>query len=679
MEAAVEKAVALIEDILKGGARAAVPAEPSCMVFPNLENAEPAFNLIGRLRGANDQFLVHIAKETGARVLLRGRGSGNLEGRGLELPEPLHIWICHPHPKGLDDARRLAQNLVDTIRGDYYNQQQSHARPHDVQAPSPYNPAPLPPPVPNYSVQPPPAAPSGQPAPFPSPYNPAPLPPPVPNYSVQPPPAAPSGQPAPFPSPSFGGLSSSSSPQQAQAQPYGMGAPPPTRPAAPQQASLPAFQSAPVPPAYPGTTPGPSGSDFAPRDTSVYNPPVNSEAALAPPTASTSGWGPANNDAHRGQGSWSDVPSGSGYRPPAAPSTSFSAPSWAPGSTVPAASPLPTYSGPAAASPVGSYTYAPSQPQYPPPSALQQPPQPSFPGSATIARPRPYETPAPYSSAPSYGGYVSQYPLSSQLPASTAYSASLSGAAAKTAGPATGPGYAAYGGLYTEVQGGAKNQQQQQQPQPPPPPQQQVAPRGCQSQQPGGGSNQPVQPQRRRFQESMDNQASAAPQQMAMGGPSPRPPPPSGPGSGAGSDTPYRQEQQPLSSSYRPSAPTASGSSLGAQLFSGAPPPVSFEAAAPSQQSATASYADERGRPRFREAPPSAPSPLASYAEIAPTANAWASGDSAAWHQPPLPSAMGPPPPRSPLPSAAGISGLGARDAAASLRLVDYTGEEEEE
>lgn len=93
-----------------------------------------------------DQYVNHIMSETGATVLLRGRRSGNSEnalgeGRLLscitfelcyldvliavnisiasallaEAPQPLHLLLSSNDPIGLERAKLLAENLLDTI------------------------------------------------------------------------------------------------------------------------------------------------------------------------------------------------------------------------------------------------------------------------------------------------------------------------------------------------------------------------------------------------------------------------------------------------------------------------------------------------------------------------------------------------------------------------------------
>jgi hypothetical protein len=66
-----------------------------------------------------DQYINHIMTKTGTEVAVRGIGSGYLESfSGEELQQPLHLLITGDNFKGVDDARRLAENLLDTIRVD---------------------------------------------------------------------------------------------------------------------------------------------------------------------------------------------------------------------------------------------------------------------------------------------------------------------------------------------------------------------------------------------------------------------------------------------------------------------------------------------------------------------------------------------------------------------------------
>ena len=63
-------------------------------VFVGLEQAPESFKVVDKLQGPSGTFLQHIATQTGAKVFLRGRGSGYIEPTsGKESFEALHVYI----------------------------------------------------------------------------------------------------------------------------------------------------------------------------------------------------------------------------------------------------------------------------------------------------------------------------------------------------------------------------------------------------------------------------------------------------------------------------------------------------------------------------------------------------------------------------------------------------------
>ncbi|GAV65685.1 hypothetical protein CFOL_v3_09199 [Cephalotus follicularis] len=123
---AVDRAAAMVEEMLKqglslqptlsalsNGLKVTMPL--STCVLLGFE-ADPSLNISARIRGPNDQYINHIMNETGATVLLRGRGSGNIESQlGEEVHQQLHLFLSSNNPKSLEDAKLLAENLMDTI------------------------------------------------------------------------------------------------------------------------------------------------------------------------------------------------------------------------------------------------------------------------------------------------------------------------------------------------------------------------------------------------------------------------------------------------------------------------------------------------------------------------------------------------------------------------------------
>ncbi|KAL5741393.1 hypothetical protein ACOSP7_028125 [Xanthoceras sorbifolium] len=124
---AVDRAAAMVEEMLQQGQNSHTSYPPLQTVMNNGVkamstcvylgfDADPSLNIVTRIRGPNDQYINHIMNETGATVMLKGRGSGTFEGPlGEEVQQPLHLFLSSNNPKSLEDAKRLAENLLDTI------------------------------------------------------------------------------------------------------------------------------------------------------------------------------------------------------------------------------------------------------------------------------------------------------------------------------------------------------------------------------------------------------------------------------------------------------------------------------------------------------------------------------------------------------------------------------------
>eukprot|EP00887_Chlorella_sp_A99_P005374 scaffold1.g5374.t1 len=103
--------------------------------------APPEFGAADRVRGPGGSYLAHISSATGAAVALRGAGSG--EPPPLGVPEaPLHLHVTSAAPQQLEEAVKLASNLIDTIRSDF-KQSYPHLPPPPI--PGAYAPPPVPP------------------------------------------------------------------------------------------------------------------------------------------------------------------------------------------------------------------------------------------------------------------------------------------------------------------------------------------------------------------------------------------------------------------------------------------------------------------------------------------------------------------------------------------------------
>ncbi|CAL1531864.1 unnamed protein product [Lymnaea stagnalis] len=96
-------------------------------LYIGLEHAPPNFDTKNKILGPGGSYLMHIQAETGAAVSLRGKSSGFLNMSALESIEPMHVHLEHHSFVAIQEAKKLAENLIQTVQQLYVSFQQALA------------------------------------------------------------------------------------------------------------------------------------------------------------------------------------------------------------------------------------------------------------------------------------------------------------------------------------------------------------------------------------------------------------------------------------------------------------------------------------------------------------------------------------------------------------------------
>lgn len=93
---------------------------PEAKVTVDIESRQRWFNVRSKVVGPGGMFVKYIQEETGTRVQVKGLGSGYVEyNTGAEADEPMHIHIVGPDPSRVQEAKELAEDLMEVVREEY--------------------------------------------------------------------------------------------------------------------------------------------------------------------------------------------------------------------------------------------------------------------------------------------------------------------------------------------------------------------------------------------------------------------------------------------------------------------------------------------------------------------------------------------------------------------------------
>mmetsp|Transcript_58861 Transcript_58861/g.137043 ORF Transcript_58861/g.137043 Transcript_58861/m.137043 type:complete len:160 (+) Transcript_58861:220-699(+) len=94
-------------------------AKPQCQFLVGIEE-EPVFQVKRKLLGPHGQHMKAIAEKSGAKLRLRGRGSGFLEGPAQqESSDPLMLCVSAPDTWTYREATRMVKQLLGRVYGEF--------------------------------------------------------------------------------------------------------------------------------------------------------------------------------------------------------------------------------------------------------------------------------------------------------------------------------------------------------------------------------------------------------------------------------------------------------------------------------------------------------------------------------------------------------------------------------
>jgi len=116
----------------QGDGCSVVTGKPQCQFFVGIEE-EPKFKVTRKILGPHGHHMKAIAEASGAKLRLRGRGSGFLEGpEQIESSDELMLCVSAPDWAGYEEAVRLVKELLE----DVYEQYRSHCRRSQCEVPA---------------------------------------------------------------------------------------------------------------------------------------------------------------------------------------------------------------------------------------------------------------------------------------------------------------------------------------------------------------------------------------------------------------------------------------------------------------------------------------------------------------------------------------------------------------